>query len=398
MAKHKFENGLNPLDEIKERINKKEIKGNMVIDIERIIVEEQPRTTFKDIEELSQSIQQFGILVPLLVESLNNGGYYRLIAGERRYRAAKEIGLKEIPVICDIVCDQRDILLVQIIENLQRADLSPLELARSFQKIKEDWDYSSDEIAKKVGKSKRYVNEILKILDLPVVDIEKIDAGEAYTNFTRKKQESENTLSEYAGSSQGISQSAENDNISDEKFEKSKERDRRYDKTAKENNFLQAEQKNKSSKSGNSVPTNKIINEEDEDQKSILDFSCVERTENEEQEENTENSSEEIDNAESAEENDDDDIDTNFKAELSNPCSCRGDKMSCERATADGNKGNIISKVKEFNLSHENIKINLIFNAESEFFHNGTKAEVFFDDCYTADTFINVLKNLENIN
>ena len=72
--------------------------------------------------------------------------------------------------------------------------------------------------------------------------------------------------------------------------------------------------------------------------------------------------------------------------------------MSCERVTADGNKSNIISKVKEFNLSHENIKINLIFNAESEFFHNGTKAEVFFDDCYTADTFINVLKNLENIN
>jgi ParB family chromosome partitioning protein len=265
MAKHKFENGLNPLDEIKERINKTEIKGNMVIDIEKIIIKEQPRTTFKDIEELSSSIQRFGILVPLLVESADNG-YYRLIAGERRYRAAKQLELKEIPVICDIAYSKQDILLIQIIENLQRADLSPLELARSFQKLKTDWRYSSDEIAKKVGKSKRYVNEILKILDLPVIDIEKIEAGEAYTNFTRKKSESEYTPLKYAVSSQEISQQAENDNISEDPFSK-------------------PEQKNKSSKSGNSVPTNKTINEDDEDQKHVPDFPWVKQDESAEEQE-----------------------------------------------------------------------------------------------------------------
>jgi ParB family chromosome partitioning protein len=164
MAKHKFEGGYNPLDEIKDKILKRDIPGARFVEIERIIVEEQVRKTFtaESIQELADSIKEHGLINPLTVKK--KGADFLLISGERRLKALTLLGEKNIQIIERDIKDE-DIAFVQIIENAQRQDLTPLELAESYKKLQEEYKLSGREIAKKVGKSNVHVSETLKLLE-----------------------------------------------------------------------------------------------------------------------------------------------------------------------------------------------------------------------------------------
>lgn len=125
----------------------------------------QPRTVFRDeqIEELKESIREHGIVQPLICRE--RGGKYELVAGERRWRAARKLGLDEVPVIVREASD-RDVLELALIENLQREDLNPIEEAEAFQRLAKDFSLKQDEIAQKVGKSRAAVANAVRLLDL----------------------------------------------------------------------------------------------------------------------------------------------------------------------------------------------------------------------------------------
>ena len=127
---------------------------------------DQPRKLFKEAElsELSDSIEQNGILQPLLVRK--KGTKYEIVAGERRYQAAKLAGLEEVPVIIKDISDA-EVFKLALIENLQRADLSPLEEARGYKQLIKERSLTQDEVAKLVSKSRSAVTNTLRLLDLP---------------------------------------------------------------------------------------------------------------------------------------------------------------------------------------------------------------------------------------
>lgn len=125
----------------------------------------QPRKDLGDLKGLKASIQQHGIMQPLIV-SPRDEDTYLLIAGERRYTAAKSLGLAKVPAIIRTVADH-DRLQLQLIENLHRQDLSPIEEAQGYQRLMEEFGLTQRDVAKTVGKSLTSVNEILRLLQLP---------------------------------------------------------------------------------------------------------------------------------------------------------------------------------------------------------------------------------------
>ncbi len=126
----------------------------------------QPRKTFSNesLDELAQSIQQQGIIQPLIVRSVN--GKYELIAGERRWRASQKAGLKDLPVIVRQATD-RDVLELALVENMQRADLNAIEEAEGFSILVKDFKYTQEQVADRVGKSRAGVANALRLLALP---------------------------------------------------------------------------------------------------------------------------------------------------------------------------------------------------------------------------------------
>jgi ParB family chromosome partitioning protein len=128
----------------------------------------QPRSDFdrEKLEELTESIKQHGIIQPLTVTKEYDG--YQLIAGERRLRAAKILGLSTVPVIVRSASD-KDKLELSIIENVQRHNLNPLEEAESYQRLLEEFGLTREEISKQVGKSASVVSNYLRLLKLPIV-------------------------------------------------------------------------------------------------------------------------------------------------------------------------------------------------------------------------------------
>ncbi|MCI9546959.1 MAG: ParB/RepB/Spo0J family partition protein [Lachnospiraceae bacterium] len=126
---------------------------------------EQPRKQFDEdsLLELAESIKQYGVLQPLLV--LNKNDYYEIIAGERRWRAAKLAGIKEIPVIIKEYSEQ-EIVEISLIENIQREDLNPIEEAMAYKRLLEDFHLKQDEIAERVAKSRTAVTNSLRLLKL----------------------------------------------------------------------------------------------------------------------------------------------------------------------------------------------------------------------------------------
>lgn len=129
----------------------------------------QPRSNLGSLEDLTGSIREKGVLEPILVRPLPptpGGAEYRIISGERRYRAAREAGLLEIPAIVFEV-DEDEALEIALIENLQRKDLTPFEEAEGFRALADRHQYTHQEIASAVGRSRSLVTETLKLLEMP---------------------------------------------------------------------------------------------------------------------------------------------------------------------------------------------------------------------------------------
>lgn len=126
---------------------------------------EQPRKMFDEdsLIELSESIKQYGILQPLLVQKKDD--YYEIIAGERRWRAAKLAGIKEIPIVVKEY-SEREAMEIALIENIQREDLNPIEEAQAYQRLIKDYNLKQDEVAEKVSKSRASITNSLRLLKL----------------------------------------------------------------------------------------------------------------------------------------------------------------------------------------------------------------------------------------
>ncbi len=146
-------------------------KGENIIqiDVGRILPgKQQPRKVFNEtsLNELSASIKEKGILQPILVSRTGDGSF-NLIAGERRWRAAIQAGLKKIPAIVKNV-DSRDSLEMALIENIQREQLNPIETAEGFYKLMQEFSLTQEELADKVGKDRATVANYIRLLKLPV--------------------------------------------------------------------------------------------------------------------------------------------------------------------------------------------------------------------------------------
>ena len=126
---------------------------------------DQPRKVFQEdaLNELAESIKNFGILQPLLVQK--KGDYYQIIAGERRWRAAKIAGLKEVPVVIKDL-SEKEILEISLIENLQREDLNPIEEAKGYQQLLQEFGMTQEELAKRVSKSRSAITNTLRLMNL----------------------------------------------------------------------------------------------------------------------------------------------------------------------------------------------------------------------------------------
>jgi ParB family chromosome partitioning protein len=137
----------------------------------------QPRHTFDDagLEELSKSIRRTGILQPVLVTK--EGGRFRIVAGERRVRAARLAGLSEVPVIVREGVTDRDQLLLALIENLQRRDLTALEEAEAYRHLRDDFSLTQEDVAERVGKDRATVANALRLLKLPAAVRAVLEAG-----------------------------------------------------------------------------------------------------------------------------------------------------------------------------------------------------------------------------
>src|SRR5947209_5557871 len=127
---------------------------------------DQPRVEIGDLEDLTSSIREKGVLEPLLVKPSSLGGRWMIIAGERRWRAAREAGIREVPCI-EMDIDDRAVAEIALIENIQRKDLTPWEEADGLRALCERFGYTHEEAARKVGKSRSTVTEALSIAAIP---------------------------------------------------------------------------------------------------------------------------------------------------------------------------------------------------------------------------------------
>jgi ParB family chromosome partitioning protein len=139
----------------------------------------QPRTDFEGdpLDELRASIQEHGILQPILVRpSPGSPGSYEIVAGERRWRAAREAGLRSIPVVIKQLDDQ-SALEAALVENLQREDLNPIERAKAYRKLISEFSITQESLAKKVGRSQASVANTIRLLSLPPEVCSSLEAG-----------------------------------------------------------------------------------------------------------------------------------------------------------------------------------------------------------------------------
>lgn len=158
--------------EVKEKIVEKVVEKVVEKPVEQKIKlsliepnREQPRKNFDEeaLQELSDSIKQYGIIQPLVVKK--NADYYEIIAGERRWRAAKMAGLKEVPVIIKEYTEQ-EIVEISLIENIQRENLNPIEEAIAYKRLLDEFHLKQEEVAKRVAKSRTTVTNSLRLLKL----------------------------------------------------------------------------------------------------------------------------------------------------------------------------------------------------------------------------------------
>lgn len=155
-----------PDNKIEIKTSKSNTSGEQMMKINMVEPNrDQPRRNFEEdsLLELADSIKQFGVLQPLIVRKRDD--YYEIIAGERRWRAAKMAGIKEIPVIIKNFTEQ-EVLEIALIENIQREDLNPIEEAMAFKKLLTEFNLKQDEVAERVSKSRTAVTNSLRLLKL----------------------------------------------------------------------------------------------------------------------------------------------------------------------------------------------------------------------------------------
>ena len=171
------------------KTEKQDQKGVLTLSINEIVPNKaQPRNMFDEdtLLELSESIRQYGVIQPLIVQEKD--GYYEIVAGERRWRAAKMAGLKEVPVLVKKISPQESVE-ISLIENIQREDLNPIEEARTYQRLLQEFNLKQDEVAEKVSKSRTTITNSLRLLKLHpqvqqmLID-QKISAGHARALLT----------------------------------------------------------------------------------------------------------------------------------------------------------------------------------------------------------------------
>jgi ParB family chromosome partitioning protein len=141
-------------------------------DIDKILPNKyQPRLNFdhEELQELADSIRENGIIQPLIVSISEKDGVFSLIAGERRLRASKIAGLTSVPVILRDIPNEDTLLELAIIENVQRTDLNPIEEAEAYNRLIEKFGYTQDETARKVGKKRTTITNMLRLLNLPSI-------------------------------------------------------------------------------------------------------------------------------------------------------------------------------------------------------------------------------------
>lgn len=192
--------------EIKETVSEasvKEEKSGQEAIVKITMVEpnrKQPRKNFDEdaLQELSDSIKQFGLIQPILVQDRKD--HYEIIAGERRWRAAKMAGLKEVPVIIRDYTEQ-EIMEISLIENIQREDLNPIEEAQAYKRLLTEFNLKQDEVAERVSKSRAAVTNSIRLLKLGdkvqqmVID-DMISTGHARALLAVEDQEEQYTLAQ----------------------------------------------------------------------------------------------------------------------------------------------------------------------------------------------------------
>ena len=185
----------------KKKTEEEKKEGEFFVKISKVEPNrEQPRKSFDEdaLQELADSIKQFGILQPLIVKKKDD--YYEIVAGERRWRAAKIAGLKEVPVILKEFSEQ-EIVEISLIENIQRENLNPIEEAVAFKRLMEDFSLKQDEIAERVSKSRTAVTNSMRLLKLDervqqmVVD-EMISTGHARALLSLENDELQYTVAQ----------------------------------------------------------------------------------------------------------------------------------------------------------------------------------------------------------
>lgn len=163
----------------------------------------QPRKTFDDekTEDLAKSIEVHGVIQPIIVRPIKAGGY-EIVAGERRYRAARKIALKTVPCIVRDFDDEQN-MLISIIENMQREDLNPIEEAEALQQLATTYALTQEEISRSVGKSRPYITNAIRLLKLPDKIKEFVLKGQLSNGHARallgeKNEKRQFELAEYA--------------------------------------------------------------------------------------------------------------------------------------------------------------------------------------------------------
>lgn len=186
MAKKALGKGLGALMGMEDASAEAEKQPAREVDIQKIdINKEQPRKHFDEekMRDLADSIRQHGVIQPLVVKPEANGRY-TIIAGERRYRAARMVGLKQVPVITKEVTD-RELLQISMIENIQREDLNPLEEAQGIAALMEQFSLTQEEAAEILGRSRSAVANSLRLLNLPESVKKRIVAAELSAGHAR---------------------------------------------------------------------------------------------------------------------------------------------------------------------------------------------------------------------
>lgn len=192
-------NGIDVLIPVKPMKAENLEKGETILKINMVEPnKEQPRKNFNEdsLLELSESIKQHGIVQPLVVSKKED--YYEIIAGERRWRAAKLAGLKEVPVVIKDYSPQ-EIMEIALIENIQREDLNPVEEARAYQRLIKEYDLKQDDVAERVSKSRTTITNALRLLKLDqrILDMlidEHISSGHARALLAISSKEEQHQL------------------------------------------------------------------------------------------------------------------------------------------------------------------------------------------------------------